>query len=199
MALGRGRPAAGALAALALALLLPADPARALDPDLAITQYRHSAWRADTVTAGALPLNTVFSIRQTHDGYLWLATQAGLARFDGVRFRMFSSQTTDQIRHNDVWTLLEDLDGALWIGTRGGGLTRMKDGVFVNFGKDQGLSSDNIQSLWQDADGTLWIGTRGGGLNRYREGVTTTFTTKDGLPSDTIYALRGDRDGNLWI
>ena len=185
-------------AALALPALLCAPPAAALNPDLAITQYSHRAWKSDQVE-GALPQNSVFAIQQTHDGYLWLATQEGLARFDGARFKVFNSRTTDQIRHNDVWTLLEDLDGSLWIGTRGGGLTRMKDGVFVNFGKEQGLSDDAIQALWQTPDGSLWIATRGGGLNLYKEGVVTVLTTKDGLSSNTLYALRGDREGNLWI
>jgi ligand-binding sensor domain-containing protein/signal transduction histidine kinase len=185
-------------AAAALALLLACGPAAALNPDLAITQYSHQSWKPEAVD-GSLPQSSVFSIRQTHDGYLWLATQEGLARFDGVRFKVFNSQNTDQIRHNDVWTLLEDLDGALWIGTRGGGLTRYKDGVFVNFGREQGLADDAIQALWQTADGSLWIGTRGGGLNRYKEGVVSTFTTKDGLSSDTIYTLYGDRGGTLWI
>ncbi len=199
MTLGRANPAAVARrAAVALALALPAAPAMALDPDLAITQYSHRAWVADR-SPGALPQSSVASIRQTHDGYLWLGTQVGLARFDGVRFKVFSSQTHDQIRHNVIWSLLEDLDGALWIGTRGGGLTRLKNGAFVNFGKEQGLSSDEVGALWQTADGSLWIGTRGGGLNRYKEGVVTTFTTADGLSSDTIYALYGDRDGTLWI
>jgi len=198
MGLACGRPSAGTRrAAAVLALLLPAA-AQGLNPELAITQYSHRAWKPEPVE-GALPQHSVFSIRQTHDGYLWLATQEGLARFDGVRFKVFNAQNTGQLRHNDVWTLLEDLDGALWIGTRGGGLTRLKDGVFVNFGREQGLSDDTIQALWQTADGSLWIGTRGGGLNRYKEGVVTVFTAKDGLSSNIIYALYGDRDGNLWI
>jgi ligand-binding sensor domain-containing protein/signal transduction histidine kinase len=192
------RPAAAGRAALAALALLHTAPALALNPDLAITQYSHRAWQPDQ-TEGSLPQNSVFSIRQTHDGYLWLATQEGLARFDGARFKVFNSKTTDQIRHNDVWTLLEDLDGSLWIGTRGGGLTRLKDGVFVNFGKDQGLSDDAIQALWQTSDGSLWIGTRGGGVNRYKEGIVTVFTTKDGLSSNTVYSLYGDREGTLWI
>jgi ligand-binding sensor domain-containing protein/signal transduction histidine kinase len=190
------RAACGAV--LALPALLCALPAAAVNPDLAITQYSHRAWKSDQ-TEGALPQNSVVSILQTHDGYLWLGTQEGLARFDGARFKVFNSKTTDQIRHNDVWTMLEDLDGSLWIGTRGGGLTRMKDGVFVNFGKEQGLSDDAIHALWQTPDGALWIGTRGGGLNRYKEGVVTVLTTKDGLSSNTIDALRADRDGTLWI
>ncbi|MGH8442539.1 MAG: two-component regulator propeller domain-containing protein [Nevskiaceae bacterium] len=185
-------------AALGAAVMLCAFPALALNPELAITQYSHRSWRPGQEGVG-LPQSSVYAIQQTRDGYLWLATQEGLARFDGVRFTVFDTKTTDQIRHNDVWTLLEDFDGALWIGTRGGGLTRMKDGLFVNFGREQGLSSDAIQALWQTPDGSLWVGTRGGGLNRFKDGVVTVLTTKDGLASDNVYAVRGDRDGNLWI
>src|SRR5262245_50930095 len=110
--------AAWQAAALALPALLCAAPASALNPDLAITQYSHRAWQPDQ-TPGSLPQHSVFTILQTHDGYLWLGTQEGLARFDGARFTVFTSKTVDQIRHNDVFTLLEDLDGSLWIGTRG--------------------------------------------------------------------------------
>lgn len=182
----------------ALLLALLAHPALALDPDLAITQYTHRAWRAEP-SEGSLPLNTVFSILQTRDGHLWMATQEGLARFDGVRFTVFNTRNTPEIHHNDVWTLLEDRDGSLWIGTRGGGLTRYKDGAFTNFSKEQGLSNDSVQALWQDRDGSLWVGTRGGGLNRYQDGKFKVFTTQDGLSSDTVYSLYGDRAGTLWI
>jgi signal transduction histidine kinase/streptogramin lyase len=198
MALGCQQRRAEARRVTAVALLLLSAPAAALDPDLAISQYSHRVWKAEA-EAGALRQSSVFSIRQTRDGYLWLGTQEGVARFDGARFKVFNVQNTDQIRHNDVWTLLEDLDGALWIGTRGGGLTRFKDGVFVNFGTEQGLSGEAVHALWQTPDGSLWIGTRGNGLNRYKEGVVTTFSVADGLPSDTIYALYGDRNGTLWI
>ena len=188
-------------ALLALTLALPgaaAGPVFALDPALLLTQYGHRAWTADE-SEGALPQNSVFSIVQTRDGYLWLATQGGLARFDGVRFTVFDARNTPALRHNDVWRLLEDRQGNLWIGTRGGGLTRYRDGVFSNFSKADGLSSDHIQALWQDRDGSLWIGTRGGGLNRLRDGKFTVFTTADGLAHDTVYALLGEPDGTLWI
>ena len=73
---------------LALALLLPLVPAGqafALPPDRAITQLRHEFWQ----TKDGLPQNSVDSMVQTADGYLWLGTQEGLARFDGVRFTVF--------------------------------------------------------------------------------------------------------------
>jgi ligand-binding sensor domain-containing protein/signal transduction histidine kinase len=185
-------------AALALLAAVLTPPAAALNPELAITQYGHRAWLADA-NEGSLPQNFVFSILQTRDGYLWIGTQEGLARFDGARFAVFNTRNAPELRHNDVWKLLEDRDGNLWIGTSGGGLTRYRDGVFTNFSTEQGLSSDHVQALWQDRDGALWIGTRGGGLNRYFEGRFTVYTTKDGLSNDTVYAVAGDPAGNLWI
>lgn len=178
-----------------LAALLGAAPVSALDPALAITQYSLRNWQTDQ----GLPQNSVFDVLQTRDGYLWLATQEGLARFDGVRFEVFNKRNTPAIHHNDVWTLHEDRAGTLWIGTRGGGLTRYRDGVFSNIGKAEGLSDDAVQALVEDADGSLWIGTRGGGLNRYHNGKFTTWSSKQGLANDTVFALAKTRDGTLWM
>jgi ligand-binding sensor domain-containing protein/signal transduction histidine kinase len=186
-----------ALIRRACAALTP-GAAQALDPGRAITQYSHRAWQADE-SDGSLPQNFVFAILQTRDGYLWVGTQEGLARFDGARFMVFNTRNTPELRHNDVWRLLEDRDGNLWIGSSGGGLTRYRDGIFTNFGTEQGLSSDHVQALWQAPDGALWVGTRGGGLNRFQDGRFTFYTTKDGLAHDTVYALAGDAEGNLWI
>ncbi len=182
-------------ALVALVLSLGHQSAQALNPNLAITQYTHRLWQ----TEQGLPQSSVFAILQTRDGYLWLATQEGLVRFDGARFTVFNKQNTEAIRHNDVWNLLEDSEGTLWIGTRGGGLVRYRDGRFDTLSKEDGLTSDSVQALWQGRDGGLWIGTRGGGLNRYKDGVIRAYTAADGLSSKTIYAIVGDRDGNLWL
>lgn len=180
---------------LAIALLLASNVVLALDGDLAITQYGHRVWRTDE----GLPQNSVFSITQSRDGYLWLATQEGLARFDGMRFRVFDKRNTPEIRHNDVWTLLEDRAGNLWIGTRGGGLSRFADGTFTNYSKQDGLSNDSVQSITEDKAGNLWIGTRGGGLNRYRDGQFKAYTQQDGLSHNTVFAVLEDREGTIWL
>ncbi len=175
--------------------LLVSSGAQALEAGRAITQYGHRVWRTDE----GLPQNSVFSIAQNRGGYLWLATQEGLARFDGVRFSVFDKRNTPQIKHNDVWTLFEDRTGNLWIGTRGGGLSRHADGVFTNYSKQDGLSNDSVQSITEDQAGNLWIGTRGGGLNRYRDGKFTAYTQQEGLSHNTVFAVFADRDGTLWL
>ena len=77
-------------------------------------------------TEQGLPHNMVLAIAQTSDGYLWLGTAQGLARFDGVNCRLFGLQ--DGLNGLEISTLLEDSRDALWIGTVGGGLNRYMNG-----------------------------------------------------------------------
>ncbi|MGZ4841589.1 MAG: ligand-binding sensor domain-containing protein, partial [Candidatus Angelobacter sp.] len=97
-----------------------AGAAWCLDPHKPITQYVHTVWRSED----GLPQNSIQALLQTRDGYLWIGTQEGLVRFNGVEFKVFNKSTTPAIRHNDVRALYQDRDGALWVGTFGGGLVR---------------------------------------------------------------------------
>jgi len=98
-----------------------------------------------------------------------------------------------------VLTVYEAADGAIWIGTQGGGLNRLRDGVVTSYTTRDGLSSDLVSSIHGDREGNLWIGTLGGGLNRLRDGSFTHYTSRDGLPSDAVFALYEGSDGSLWI
>src|SRR6266545_2044497 len=115
----RGVPHLRRGACVAAALLLAA-PALALDPGRPLARYSLGAWSVDR----GLPDSAVFAIVQTRDGYLWVGTTEGLARFDGLRFVVFDKANTPAIRHNQIQALFEDDAGALWIGTYGGGLVR---------------------------------------------------------------------------
>jgi PAS domain S-box-containing protein len=180
--------------ALGAILLTPRVYAN-LDPRLAITQYTQDVWG----TEAGLPTNNVLAITQTSDGYLWLATEEGLVRFDGVRFTVFDKENTPALEANDIRSLLVDHADNLWIGTNGGGLTRYKDGAFTTFTVKDGLANDVILSLHEDAQGMLWIGTDGGGLSRYSGGKFQTFGTKDGLRDDAVFTICTGPDGSLWI
>lgn len=184
---------------IVLLVLLAWEPlqggvAFALDPRKAITQYVHNVW---TVEDG-LPQNSILAITQTRDGYLWLGTWQGLVRFDGVRFTVFDSQNTSEIKSNYIYAFCEDREGNLWIGTLGG-LLRLRDGKFTNYTTRDGLSSDVLHAIYEDRQGNLWIGMAGGGLNRFSEGKITGFTSKDGLAGDGVEAIYEDRIGNLWV
>jgi ligand-binding sensor domain-containing protein/signal transduction histidine kinase len=176
-----------------LLLLGGSETAFALDSRRDLSQFSHEVW----LTENGLPQNTVHSIAQTRDGYIWIGTEEGLARFDGVRFAVFDKQNTPQLKSNYIRTLLADRHGALWIGTAEG-LVRMLDGKFTVFTTNEGLPSDTIQAVYEDREGNLWVATATG-LGLFKSGGLTTFTTKERLISGSIQALFEDADGALWI
>ena len=100
-----------ALAALTL-LLAGSGAAHGLDPHTLLTQYRHR----DLQTQDGLPNSDVQAIAQTPDGFLWLGTEEGLARFDGQRFTVFDRRTVPKLPMNSVLALAVGVDGTLWVG-----------------------------------------------------------------------------------
>src|SRR5450432_2678184 len=167
------------LVRLALAAIFLAWPSAAsLDPQVSISRYDHEVWQQ---TPQGISILGVYAVCQTRNGYIWLGTGNGLIRFDGLRFTVFDSGNTPQLKSNQVNTLLEDRQGDLWIGTEGGGLTRLRQGVFFTYTESDGLSSNVIAALSTDQEGNLWIGTDGGGVDRYSQGRFARFTTKDGI------------------
>src|SRR5438445_11328520 len=129
----------------------------ALDPTRDLSQFNRQVW----LTENGLPQNTVHSITQAKDGYVWIATEEGLARFDGIRFTIFDKQNTPELKSNDTRVLLEDRRGALWIGTADG-LVRLLDGKFTTFTTQDGLPSNVIDALCEDHDASLWVLTAAG-------------------------------------
>ncbi|MBP7865305.1 MAG: hypothetical protein KA419_05085 [Acidobacteria bacterium] len=168
--------------------------ALALSPDKGMTQYLHAVWS----TRRGLPQNTAHAILQTRDGYLWIGTQQGLARFDGVSFRIFNRENTPALRKNLISRLCEGADRSLWIGTFGAGLLRCRDGRFTAMDPSTGLSSSFIYSLCNDDDGSVWVGTDSG-LDRVRGGRCEDYPGKAQRPRTGVRSLARDRWGWLWI
>jgi signal transduction histidine kinase/ligand-binding sensor domain-containing protein len=146
-----------------------------------------------------LPQNSVIAIATTRDGYVWVGTYEGAARFDGVRFTLFSPSTTTGIGNSFVTSLLERRDGDLWLATYGGGVSRLSGGRFTQYARRDGLSSDFVWCLFEDHAGTLWIGTDGGGVNAFRQGRFTPYTIADGLPSNLVRTIVDDGNGGLLV
>ncbi|HEU4511353.1 MAG TPA: two-component regulator propeller domain-containing protein [Pyrinomonadaceae bacterium] len=165
----------------------------ALDSRRELSQFNHEVW----LTENGLPQNTVHAIAQTADGYIWIGTEEGLARFDGVKFTIFDKQNTPEFKSNYIRSLLADRQGALWIGTAQG-LVRMLNSRFTLFTRDDGLPSETIQAVYEDREGNLWVATANG-LGLLKSGGLTTFTTKERLISGSIQALFEDAGGALWI
>jgi PAS domain S-box-containing protein len=163
-------------------------------PEKPIAQYTRTVWDS----SAGLPQNSVQTILQTRDGYVWLGTEEGLVRFDGGKFEVFNHTNTPALPGSDVKSLFEASDGSLWIGTAGG-IARLKDGRFTAGALGNGVANHRISSVTGDRAGNIWLGTFGGGLRRFTNGKSTAFTSRDGLPNNFVWAVRETRDGTLWI
>jgi ligand-binding sensor domain-containing protein/signal transduction histidine kinase len=157
-------------------------------------KYQQFVWREQQ----GLPQNTVQAITRTRDGYLWLGTLAGAARFDGMHFSVFDNGNTDAIKGSYITALLEDRQGTLWLTSDSGGLVSYRDGRFSLYTRQDGLPGDTTKFLLEDREGNLWIGGEGGLVKR-KEGQFTVYTTREGLPSGHVSSLLEDPDGSLWI
>jgi len=172
-----------------------AREARALNPTRDVTQYLVDFWQ----DGSGLPHNHVYTVLQTHDGYVWVGTRGGLGRFDGVRFTLFSDQRPDELRESEVWALTEGQDGSLWIGTYGGGLARMSNGTFKTYTQKEGLPSDFVLALATAPDGAVWVGLSKGLVRIQKDGRIEAFDVQAGAPAAPIHSLHFDPSGVLWI
>src|SRR3954471_22995983 len=153
-------------------------------------RYNVRVWQIDD----GLPQNSVWAITQTREGYLWIGTQQGLARFDGMRFVAIDSKAAPELKHGYITALCASRDGGLWIGCSGNGLIRMHDGQFSHFSETDGLPTNHLNCILDSTDGTVWIGTDYG-LTRYRDGKFTTLTEKHGITA--VRALFEDSQGSI--
>lgn len=142
-----------------------------------------------------LPDNVVNVVLQTRDGYLWLGTEKGLVRFDGVRFQVFDTWNTKELHSDRISALCEDAQGGLWIGTKGGGVTRYAPGGFSH----AGLSSQFVSALCADRRNRIWVGTSGGGLFAFSAGNFTSYSTSGGMPDLFVLAIGEGHDGTMWF
>ncbi|HWE53801.1 MAG TPA: two-component regulator propeller domain-containing protein [Bryobacteraceae bacterium] len=168
-----------------------AADALALDPLKGLTQYTHKTW----TQAAGLPQDAVGAIVQTTDGYLWLGTDEGLARFDGYEFTVFDKVRGD-LPSNNVTALAAASDGSLWIGTTNG-LTRYAAGRFRTYTTADGLSADQIGDLCFDQKGNLLI-VAGGSVSRMADGRITTLAKSEDIPF-SLRTVCVDQNNDIWI
>jgi ligand-binding sensor domain-containing protein len=156
--------------------------------------YSSRVWQTDE----GLPNNRVLAIAQTTDGFLWVGTSDGLARFDGVEFKTFNAANTPQLRSSAITALSPGADDSLWIGTKAGGLVWLHRSHFSQFTSRDGLVGNNVRVLASNRDTSVWIGTTQG-LSRYYQGKFQTFTSREHLLSDVVTALCPDQEGVMWV
>jgi signal transduction histidine kinase/ligand-binding sensor domain-containing protein len=178
---------------LYVAALMLASPACALSPDLRIKQFYHTAW---TAKEGA-PTD-IEDLAQTRDGYLWMASSAGLLRFDGVRFEHIDAIRGQQLPSRSVYTVWAPPSGGLWVGYAFGGASFINNGRITNYGEREGLPVGSILSFAQDKSGTVWVATTRG-LRRFDGSRWVDVSAEFRLPETYTSKLSFDRSGTLWI
>lgn len=167
----------------------PATPSMpGLDPNKRISQYVVERWQPEQ----GLPQRTVWALAQTADGYLWIGTQLGLARFDGVRFTLLSPTNTPGLRDKHIRALLLDRSGSVWIGTGIGGVSRLQKGTVTAI--ESPMPAPLVDAIFEDRRGVIWVATSNG-LARVENGRLEPVPGTD----RAVHAIAETADGTLLI
>ncbi len=155
---------------------------------------RWSRGRLSPAAISGLPPGAVTALVAAADGVLWVGTRVGLYRYRDGR-----AEGPLHGISSEVWSLLLDRAGSLWVGTNGAGVFRVRDGRAEQLSSRQGLSHDFVDTVYEDREGSVWIGTRGGGLDRLSDGKVTPYGPPEGLRGEITFSVRGDGAGNVWV
>jgi len=158
----------------------------------AVPNYITRAWQSDE----GLPGNTVTAVLQTRDGYLWVSTYSGLARFDGVHFTVFDEHSTAALANSRITCLFEAPDGTLWIGHENGDVTLRRDGRFERVEVLARWTSGKILSIATDESGEAWLLHQDGLLARVRDGLI--LEPESGGAANLVMGAR-TVDGAIWV
>jgi len=149
-------------------------------------------------TEQGLPGSVVISVVQTQDGYLWLGTQRGLVRFDGIRFTVFDEENTPGLNNDQIDYLFQDSHTNLWIGTDAGGVALEKDGWIKNFTIGRHGHEGRLASACEDSTGTVWLYTADAHLGRYQNGKMEVWDFNFKTPA-VCRMIVAEKSGPLWI
>ena len=184
------RPFCAFLTVICLVLAIPAN---ALDPQKLISQFTHTSWTAKDGVPGPIR-----AIAQTPDGYLWLGTEAGLYRFDGLHFVAWEPTSDEQLLGSSVLSLCTSKDGSLWIGFSAGGISQLRNGHLRNYSHAKGVPEGGILSIVEDGNGSIWAGGQYG-LTKLDSGRWRQVGAESGYPAPGAQVLFVDRRGTLWV
>ena len=174
----------------------------------------HHSYQFETIDIDqGLSQNSVMTIAQDKNGFMWFGTEDGLNRYDGVTFKQFRHNPMDSstINSNSIYSSLVDSKGNLWVGTYVSGLNKYIDETesFIHYAHDPqdslSLGEGTIWGIEEDHEGYIWVGTSGGGLVRFNPEtgssipVNALVTTADTLADRVVYGLFLDHENQLWI
>lgn len=167
-------------------------PCSGLPADKGLSQFVHDEWGLRE----GLPQISVQAVTQTKDGYLWLGTQEGLVRFDGVGMTIYDQTGPRGLPDTFINGLFADREGRLWIGTRQGPAFYWQ-GQIRNFFNRDGYPGGAAYTFAQTPDGTVWIAGDHGVTAFNRDGFKH-FGKEEGLPSESVRCLLVSQRGTLW-
>jgi ligand-binding sensor domain-containing protein/signal transduction histidine kinase len=179
--------------ATGLALICLASEARALDPNHTLSQYLREQWTTDN----NFPGGAIDAITQTSDGYLWMGTEKGLVRFDGVNFRLTSSFS--EFSGDPVSGLTTDGDGRLCVIFWGAGVLCYRDGKFVNLASSLRRTTLEVASSWREEDGASLLTDLIDGMLRVRGDDVQVLAPPATLPPSLVLAMAETRGGKIWL
>lgn len=157
-------------------------------------QYLHKTW----TSRDGLPQNTVNCFVRDYKGYLWLGTENGVVRFDGLQFKSFKNLKSFK-NTGKITSLLVSTKGTLWIGTYGTGAACYSNKRFITYSTANGLPCNFIRSIVEDKQQNIWLGTESKGVIRFKNNIFTSFSTANGLSHNNVTSLLVDGYGNLWV
>ncbi|MFK8016020.1 MAG: diguanylate cyclase [Gammaproteobacteria bacterium] len=181
---------------LLAAVMLPEGPGFAYGADLSRkpSQLTVRHW----TKADGVPAEFVWNLYQSESGYLWLATDTGIARFDGQSFRIFGVGTHSAFRSNDIRELTGGANDSIWAASVGGGLLHIQGEEITRLDRQDGLASDAVYSVLVAANGDVWAGTASGAC-RLRDGAFRCWGPDDGLVGDRIARIAEDQQHRIWF
>src|SRR5467141_334001 len=186
-------PSSSRWLATGLALICLAGEARALDPNHTLPQYLREQWTTDN----NFPGGAIDAITQTADGYLWMGTEKGLVRFDGVNFRLTSSFS--EFSGDPVSGLTTDGEGRLCAIFWGAGVLCYRDGKFVNLASILRRTTLEVASSWREEDGASLLTDLIDGILRVRGENVQVVASPAVLPPSLVLVMAETRDGKIWL
>lgn len=169
--------------------------AHAADPERALSQYIRDAWGNDR----GFPGGPVHGIAQTADGYLWIAAEKGLVRFDGLTFKLFEPSAATSGTGPTVLGIAAHDDGSLWTRLRGPALLRYRNGKFESDHPSVAPSDRVITAMARGRDGAILMAPLGHGVTAYRDGRFTTIAPQPAMPGSFVIAITDMPDGDVWM
>jgi ligand-binding sensor domain-containing protein/signal transduction histidine kinase len=181
--------------AAGLCALVNVSPLWAKEPPRAISQYVREHWDHEK----GLPSGQIYAIAQTADGYLWIGSEKGLVRFDGLNFQLFQYSNAAAAPMGPVLGLTSDVEGNLWIRLEGASLLRYRDGVFEDVSTKLGQPEVAVTAMAEGRDGSALFGTLVNGILRHHSGQFERIARAPSMPNFLPISMVEAKDGTIWM